>query len=277
MGEEYLMGCFSLEGQVAVITGGSGVLGRHLALALAQAGAQVAVLGRRAETVTRVAEDIQAAGGQAVGFACDVTDHAALVETSHKITERFGPLDILVNGAGGNAPAATTAPERTFFNLEKEAVETVFQLNFTGTFLSCQVFGQAMATRGRGCIVNISSMAALRPLTNVVAYSAAKAALTNLTQWLAVHLAQQYSPHIRVNALAPGFFLTEQNRFLLTNESDGSFTPRGQAILAQTPARRLGVPEDLTGTLLWLVSPAARFVTGIVVPVDGGFSAFSGV
>lgn len=274
---EYLQSLFSLYDKTAVITGGGGVLGRALALALARAGAKVVVISLHVQSAQKVAEAIQAEGQQALALACDVTDSAALAEAYQLITSEFGPIDILVNGAGGNQPQATTSPARPFFQLAPEALEQAYKLNFMGTLLPSQIFGQGMVERGQGCIVNISSMAALRTITNVVAYSAAKSAVTNFTQWLAVHMAQQYSPHIRVNALAPGFFLTEQNRFLLTNERDGSYTPRGQAILAHTPAQRMGVPEDLVSTLLWLVSPASAFVTGVVVPVDGGFSIFSGV
>lgn len=274
---EYLQSMFSLRDKTAVITGGGGVLGSALALALARAGARVVIISLHAQSAQKVAEAIQAEGQQALALACDVTDRAALAEAYQLIKQTFGSVDILVNGAGGNRPQATASPTQPFFQLDPEALEQAYNLNFMGTLLPCQIFGQGMVERGQGCIVNISSMAALRTITNVVAYSAAKSAVTNFTQWLAVHMAQQYSPHIRVNALAPGFFLTEQNRYLLTNEHDGSYTPRGLAILAHTPAQRLGAPEDLVSTLLWLVSPASSFVTGVVVPVDGGFSTFSGV
>src|SRR5438874_5335924 len=196
-----------------------------------------------------------------------------MVRLRYNITRRytksplktFGPIDILINAAGGNSPQATTSAERSFFDLDLQGVDSVFGLNFMGTFLSCQVFGRGMAERGQGCIVNVASMNALRPLTRIPAYSAAKAAVANFTQWLAVYMAQEYSPRIRVNAMAPGFFLTEQNRYLLI-DADGKLTPRGQAIISHTPEGRLGAPEDLAGTLLWLVSPASAFVTGIVVP-----------
>ena len=268
---------FNIQGQTAVITGGSGVLGRTMAQALARAGANVVILSLHAETSEKVAREIVGDGGQALGIACDVTDRSSLEDALERVVSAFGSVDILVNGAGGNRPLATTAPERSFFDLDTHAIQEVFELNFTGTLLSCQVFGRIMAERGQGCIVNIASMNSLRPLTRIPAYSAAKAAIVNFTQWLAVHMAQEYSPHIRVNALAPGFFLTEQNRFLLLDEQSGGYTSRGQSILAHTPANRLGEPDDLVGTLLWLISPASTFVTGIVVPVDGGFSAFSGV
>ncbi|HLJ80924.1 MAG TPA: SDR family oxidoreductase [Ktedonobacterales bacterium] len=267
---------FDVRGLTAVITGGSGQLGRAMSSALAQAGAQVAILGRHAETAQTVAEVIQAESGSAIGIACDVLSRAALEHARAQVTSALGPADILINAAGGNAPAATTSPEQTFFDLDAEAADHVFGLNFTGTFQSCQVFGRDMAARGQGCIVNVASMSAVRPLTRVPAYSAAKAAVVNFTQWLAVHMAQEYSPRIRVNALAPGFFLTEQNHYLLM-DAGGNLTPRGQAIISHTPAGRLGQPKDLVGTLLWLVSPASAFVTGAVIPVDGGFSAFGGV
>src|SRR6266480_6754259 len=268
---------FDVRGRTAVITGGSGHFGRAMALALAQAGAQVAILGRHIETARSVAEAIEAEGGSALGIACDVLSRDSLEQSREHITNAIGKVDILINAAGGNSPAATTSNDQSFFDLDTEAFNSVFGLNCTGTFQSCQVFGRGMAERGQGCIVNVTSMSALRPLTRVPVYSAAKAAIANFTQWLAVHMAQEYSPRIRVNALAPGFFLTEQNRFLLTDASSGAMTPRGAAILHHTPMARLGEPEDLVGTLLWLVGPASSFVTGIVVPVDGGFSAYSGV
>lgn len=269
--------CFDVRGRTAVITGGSGHLGRVMAAGLAQAGAQVAILGRHAETVNKVAEAIQAKGGSALGVIADVTNRASLEQSQEQISKVFGPVDILIDAAGGNSPQATTTAERSFFELETEAVIRVFGLNFTGTFQSCQVFGRGMAERKQGCIVNITSMSGLRPLTRVPAYSAAKAAVIDFTVWLAVHMAKEYSSGIRVNALAPGFFLTDQNRYLMVDAHSGTMTPRGQAILDHTPMGRLGVPEDLVGTLLWLVSPASSFVTGTVIPVDGGFSAFGGV
>ena len=268
---------FDVRGRTAVITGGSGHFGRAMALALAQAGVQVAILGRHAETAKTVAEAIQAEGGSALGIACDVLSRASLEQSREQVTSAFGPVDILINAAGGNSPAATTSTEQSFFDLDAEAANRVTDLNFAGTFQSCQVFGRGMADRGQGCIVNVTSMSALRPLTRVPAYGAAKAAVANFTQWLAVYMAQEYSPLIRVNALAPGFFLTEQNRYLMVDAQSGAITPRGQTIIDHTPMGRLGAPEDLLGTLLWLVSPASAFVTGVVIPVDGGFSSFSGV
>jgi len=268
---------FSLRGQTAFVAGGSGVLGSAMARGLSRAGARVAIAGRRVAACEQVAAAIRADGGEALGVACDVLDRASLEAAQQEVEEVFGPVEILVNAAGGNAPGATTTAEQLFFALERASVSAVLGSNFEGTFLSCQVFGRAMAQRRQGCIVNIASMSALRPLTRIVAYSAAKAAVVNFTQWLAVHLAQEYSPRIRVNALAPGFFLTEQNRYLLTDRQSGEWTPRGQAILAHTPMGRLGEPDDLIGTLVWLVSPASAFVTGAVIPIDGGFAAYSGV
>jgi NAD(P)-dependent dehydrogenase (short-subunit alcohol dehydrogenase family) len=267
---------FDVRGRTAVITGGSGHLGRAMASALAQAGVQVAILGRHLETAQTVAQSIEAEGGKALAVACDVLDRGSLEHSQQQITSALGPVDMLINAAGGNSPSATTSAEQRFFDLDTQAVTRVFGLNFTGTFQSCQIFGRGMAQRGQGCIVNITSMSGLRPLTRVPAYSAAKAAIVNFTQWLAVHMAQEYTPAIRVNALAPGFFLTEQNHYLMLDAA-GKLTARGQTIVDHTPMGRLGTPEDLPGTLLWLVSPASAFVTGVVIPVDGGFSSFSGV
>jgi NAD(P)-dependent dehydrogenase (short-subunit alcohol dehydrogenase family) len=268
---------FNVAGLTAVITGGSGYLGSAMAQGMAQAGVKVGIISRQAERSGNVVERIRAGGHQAMSVACDVLDRTSLERALELVSRTFGPVDILVNAAGGNSPRATTSAEFGFFDLDMQAVSDVFGLNFMGTFQACQVFGRAMAERGQGCIVNVSSMSGLRPLTRVPSYSAAKAAVANFTQWLAVHMAQEYGARIRVNSLAPGFFLTEQNRFLLTNARDGGMTPRGRAIIEHTPAGRLGTPEDLVGTLLWLISPASAFVTGVVVPVDGGFSAFSGV
>lgn len=263
--------------RTVAITGGSGVLGSAMARGLARGGMRVAVLGRRATACDEVAATIHAEGGEAIGVACDVLDPASLAAAVERVATTLGPADVLVNAAGGNRPEATTGAQRSLFDLAPAEVAAVFELNFLGTFLSCQAFARAMAERGEGCIVNIASMAALRPLTRVVAYGAAKAAVVNLTQWLAVHMAMEYAPRIRVNAIAPGFFLTEQNRYLLTDAATGELTPRGQAILAHTPAGRLGTPDDLIGTLRWLIGPGAAFVTGVVVPVDGGFSAYAGL
>jgi len=268
---------FTLSGATAVVMGGGGVLGGALARGLALAGAQVAVVGRRVEPAQAVVEAIHAAGGAAAAYACDALDYAALARTADAIAGDLGPVGVLVNAAGGNSAQATTTPDQPFFDLDTEAMRGVFDGNLLTTIVPCQVFGKGMAGRGRGAIVNIASMSGIRPLTRIPAYSAAKAAVVNFTQWLAVHMAQEYSAGIRVNALAPGFFLTEQNRYLLTDRATGAPTPRAQTILAHTPMGRLGEPSDLVGALLWLASPASAFVTGIVVPVDGGFAAFGGV
>jgi NAD(P)-dependent dehydrogenase (short-subunit alcohol dehydrogenase family) len=264
---------FNVHGKVAVVTGGAGVLCAAMCQELAAAGALVAVLDVRLEPATDLAACLC---NGAIGVECNVLDKASLEAAAEKVVRAFGRVDILVNGAGGNKPQATTTPAQSFFDLPADVLRWVFDLNLMGTILPSQVFGKTMATQRSGVIINISSMNSFRPLTRIAAYSAAKAGVSNFTQWLAVHMAQEYSPQIRVNAIAPGFFVGDQNRSLLLNE-DGSLTPRGQQIMSHTPVARFGVPEDLLGTLLWLVSPASNFVTGIVVPVDGGFSAFSGV
>jgi NAD(P)-dependent dehydrogenase (short-subunit alcohol dehydrogenase family) len=215
--------------------------------------------------------------GRASIVYADVLQPETLAQAADTIGQTLGPVDALINAAGGNRPEATTTAERSFFDLPPEALRVVTDLNLLGTILPSQAFGRQMAERGEGVILNVTSMSAFRPLTRIAGYSAAKAAVSNFTQWLAVHMAQSYSPRIRVNALAPGFFMTEQNRFLLTDAATGELTPRGQSILAHTPMGRFGAPEDLLGAMLWLLSPASAFVTGIVVPIDGGFSAFSGV
>jgi len=268
---------FNIKGKTIVITGAGGVLCGTMARALAGAGAKVAVLDLRKEAAVKVANDIKADGGEAVAIKCDVLKKDSLQAAKKEIKAKFGKIDILINGAGGNKKEATTSAELPFFDLPAEAVRFVFELNFIGTLMATQVFGKEMAKNNSGIILNISSMASLRPLTGVLAYSAAKAAINNFTQWLAVHICQNYSKNIRVNAIAPGFFLTEQNRFLLTDEKSGKATSRAKTIIKHTPMGRFGQPEDLVGTVLWLLSDAAKFVTGIVVPVDGGFSAFSGV
>lgn len=267
---------FSLQDQIAVVTGGTGTLGSAIARGLAAAGATVALLGRRAEVAQQLAEEIRQSGGQALPLPADVLDRTSLLHARDQLLATYGRVDILVNCAGGNKAAATIVGQHTFFNMEPAAFEEVIALNLTGTLLPSQIFAEPMAKQGQGCLINISSMAAQRPLTRVLGYGNAKAAIDNFTQWLAVELAQKYGPGLRVNAIAPGFFIGEQNRNLLLNE-DGSYSPRGQQIITHTPLGRFGQADELIGTAVWLASPAARFVTGIVVPVDGGFSAFSGV
>jgi NAD(P)-dependent dehydrogenase (short-subunit alcohol dehydrogenase family) len=277
-----------LKGQVAVITGGGGILCSVMAKAMAECGAKVAILDLRPEFAQKAADEINASGGQAAAFACNVLEKASIEAAHARIKAAFGPVDILINGAGGNHPKGTTSKEfltledvaqkkegvTTFYDLTAEGVQFVFNLNFLGTFLPTQVFSLDMVLKRRGNIINVSSMNAFRPLTKIPAYSAAKAGVSNFTQWLAMHFSRA---GVRVNALAPGFFLTDQNRALLT-AADGSLTPRGNTIVSHTPLGRFGKPEDLVGALLWLLSDeASGFVTGQVVPVDGGFSAFSGV
>ncbi len=277
-----------LAGKVAVVTGGGGILCSVMAEALAECGAKVAILDLRKEAADQVAAAIKAKGGAAMGVACNVLERASIETAEKEVRAAYGPCDILINGAGGNNPKGTTSNEqmskadltntnpdiKTFFDLDPKGIEFVFNLNFLGSLLPTQVFSRAMAENGRGVIINISSMNAFKPLTKIPAYSAAKAAVSNFTQWLAVHMAPM---GIRVNAIAPGFFLTDQNRALLTTP-DGGLTPRSHKILNHTPMAKFGEPADLLGALLWLTSDkAAGFVTGTVIPIDGGFSAYSGV
>ncbi len=277
MNQNYLSKLFQLQDKVAVLTGGGGVLCSTMSKALAQTGVNVVVLDLVLELAQNVVDEIKSNGGDAFAVQCDVLDKTRIEKAAESILDKFGRVDILINGAGGNKKEATTSPDLSFFDLPSDAIHWVFNLNLLGTLLPSQVFGQNMVEQGEGVILNISSMSAFQPLTRIPAYSGAKAAVSNFTQWLAVHMAQEYSPDIRVNALAPGFFLTEQNRFLLTNADSGDLTLRGQTIIDHTPQRRFGSPGDLLGAMFWLLSPASQFVTGIVVPVDGGFSAFSGV
>ncbi len=268
---------FRVENKVAVVTGGAGALCAAMCRALAEGGVKIAVLDLRQDLAESLASELRTDGAEAIGLACNVLEKASVEAAAGETLARFGKVDILINGAGGNKPQATTNAEQSFFDLPAEAVRWVFDLNLMGTILPSQVFGKIMAAQKEGVILNISSRNAFRPLTRIPAYSAAKAGVSNFTQWLAVHMAQEYSPNIRVNAIAPGFFLTEQNRFLLTDKDTGNLTSRGQTIINHTPMGRFGAPDDLLGTVFWLLSPASAFVTGIVVPVDGGFSAFSGV
>ncbi len=274
-----------LQNKVAVVTGGAGVLGSAFAKELARAGAKVAIMNRTAEKAQTVVDAIRAAGGEAIAVPCNVLDQAAVEKAAAVVKEKLGPCDILLNAAGGNHPSGVSAKEffqpevenplqGTFFELKAEGFQSVFELNFMGTFIPTQVFAVQMLGRPGTTVINVSSMSAYHPLTKVAAYSAAKAAINNITEWMAVHLA---SAGIRVNAIAPGFFLTDQNRALLTNP-DGSLTPRADKIITHTPMKRFGVPQDLLGTLLWLADEnVSGFVTGVVVPVDGGFNAYAGV
>lgn len=267
---------FELQGKVAVITGAGGVICSVMARELAKQGVKVALLDIMVEQAQAVADDICRQGGEAIACKANVLDPESLAQARDKVVEHFGTVDILINGAGGNKKQATTSPEMSFFELEPDAIRWVFDLNVTGAVLTTQAFGKELVRNGKGNVINIASMASYLPLTNTVAYSGAKAAVANFTQWMAVHFNQNYSKEIRVNAIAPGFLLTQQNRFLLTNE-DGSATERGQKVIAKTPMGRYGQPEELCGAVMWLCSEAASFVNGAVIPVDGGFAAYWGV
>lgn len=267
---------FNVSGQVAIITGGAGVLGGAMADGLAEAGVKVGILGRTAEKVHKKVEEIEEAGGQAVALVADVLDQSQLEDARQKVVDLWGHIDILLNVAGGNRAGATIGPDQNFFDLSLNDFDSVVSLNLKGTVLPTFVFAAQMAKQGQGNIINISSMTAQQPFTRVVGYSASKAAVDNFTKWLAVEMATKYSEKIRVNAIAPGVFIGEQNRSLLLDEHN-QLTARGNTIIEQTPMGRFGEPKELAGTAIWLCSPAASFITGIVIPVDGGFSAFSGV
>lgn len=273
------MDLFSLGGKTAVVLGGAGILGVSISEGLACAGATVVVCDLSEERVESTVGMLTAGGAKASGYRVDAMNEASLHEVCERITREFGAVDVLINAVGGNRPEATCFDSEGFFDAPVSALRNVVDLNlFGGAILPAQVFGRCMAAQpGGGSIINISSMCAFRPLTWVVGYSAAKAAVSNFTQWLAVCLAQSGHTNVRVNAIAPGFFLTEQNRFLLTDKESGELTARGQSIIGHTPMGRFGDPSDLNGAILWLASEASRFVTGIIVPIDGGFSAFSGV
>ena len=265
---------FDITGKVVVITGGTGVLGKAIAKYLAQEGAKVVILGRRAEAGNAIVADIKAAGGEAMFLTTDVMKQEVLEQNLADIVAAYGRVDSLLNAAGGNMPGATIAPDGTFFDLKPEEFQKVLDLNLTGTVIPSQVFLKQMVKQGEGTIVNFSSMAAFRPMTRVAGYAAAKAGISNFTAFLATEVAKKFGEKIRVNAIAPGFFLTEQNRTLLTNP-DGSWTQRGADVIRQTPFGRMGEPEELCGTIHYLISDASKFVTGTVAVVDGGFNTFA--
>ena len=265
------------EGKVAVVTGAGGAIGGEIALALAREGAHVAIWDIRSDAAHRAAGRIADSGRTALAMACDVCSREAVESSTAAVVERFGTIDILVNCAGGSVKPATTSPELDFFHIEPEALRAAFDLNLLSAVIPCQVVGEVFAARGAGVVLNVSSIAGDRPLSRAVAYCGAKAALNSFTQWLAVHMAREYSPRIRVNAVAPGFILSEQNRFLLVEEATGELTERGRRIMAAVPMARFGEAAEITGAALWLLSDQASFVTGAIVPVDGGFSACSGV
>ena len=274
-----------LKGKVCVITGG-GVIGSAIAEVLASAGVKVAILDIKPDAALSLAQGLSARHGvECAGIGCSVLDRSSIESAAAEVESKLGPVDILINGAGGNSPEATTkfeevnasninSPESTFFGLKMEGFQKVFDLNFIGTVLPSMVFGEKMVKSGKGVILNISSMNSFRPLTKIPAYSAAKASVNNFTQWLAVHFAKT---GVRVNAIAPGFFLTKQNKFLLTDENTGNLTPRGEKIISNTPMGKFGEPEDLQGAVMFLCSDISAFVTGICIPVDGGYSAYGGV
>lgn len=268
---------FDVKDKCIVVTGGAGVLCGEMCRQLAAAGAKICVVDYDVMRANELCKEIEATGGFAIPVKANVLDKAELEEAFSCALQSLGRIDALINGAGGNRKEATTGDDMSFFDMPADALRFVFDLNFLGTLLPCQVFGKYMAQQGEGIILNVSSMSALQPLTKIAGYSAAKAAVNNFTQWLAVHMCQNYSKDIRVNAIAPGFFLTKQNKFLLTDEQTGELTARGKTIVDHTPMSRFGNPEELVGTVQWLLSDASKFVTGIVVPIDGGFSAFSGV
>ncbi len=267
---------FDISKKVAVITGGGGILCSVMAKELALLGVKVAVMDIDADKAQLVADEIVASGGEAMGLGVDVLSNDSLKEAKDAVLQRFNKIDILINGAGGNKPAATTSPSLKFFDMPQDALQWVVNLNLMGTIYATQVFGEVMAKQKSGSIINISSMAAYTPLTNTIAYSAAKSAISNFTQWMSVHFSQEYSANIRVNAIAPGFLHTQQNHFLLVDES-GKPTQRGGKIIAGTPMGRYGKPEELIGGVVYLCSDSASFVTGIVLPIDGGYNAYSGV
>jgi NAD(P)-dependent dehydrogenase (short-subunit alcohol dehydrogenase family) len=267
---------FDVKDKTIVITGGAGIICSEMARSLGSLGAKIAVLDLSEKAMESLSKELSEKKIEHIVIKTNVLEKEQLIKAKEETLSKFGKIDVLINGAGGNHPSATTSKEKSFFELPQDSIQWVFNLNFLGTFLASQIFGEYFAEKGEGQIINISSMNAFRPLTNIPAYSAAKAAVSNFTQWLAVHMNHNYSKKIRVNAIAPGFLLTNQNRFLLTNE-DGSLTARGNKILEHTPMERFGTPEDLISTVIWLISDKSAFVNGIVVPIDGGFSAYSGV
>lgn len=267
---------FDVKDKTIVITGGAGIICSEMARTLGSLGANIVVLDLSESAMEKLSKELSEKNIKHIVLKTNVLEKEQLLKAKEETILNFGKIDVLINGAGGNHPSATTSKEKSFFELPQDAVQWVFNLNFLGTFLASQVFGEYFAEKGEGQIINISSMNAFRPLTNIPAYSAAKAAVSNFTQWLAVHMNHNYSKKIRVNAIAPGFLLTNQNKFLLTND-DGSLTTRGNKILEHTPMERFGTPQDLISTILWLISEKSSFVNGIVVPIDGGFSAYSGV
>lgn len=266
-----------IEGKVCVITGGSGVLGSEIAKTIGKNGGCVAILARGEEKLQKTSDELAGLDINHLTVSASVVNRQELESAAKTVYDEYGQIDVLINAAGGNKPEATTGPDTSFFDLPKSGFEDVLNVNFVGTVLASQAFGKYMIEQEEGVILNISSMNAFTPLTKIPAYSSAKAAVSNFTKWLAVHISHNHSQDIRINAIAPGFFLTEQNRYLLIDENTGEYTDRGRAIINHTPLRRFGTPQDLSTTVLWLLSPGSEFIHGAVIPVDGGFSAFSGV
>jgi NAD(P)-dependent dehydrogenase (short-subunit alcohol dehydrogenase family) len=272
----YLEGLFNLKGKTVVLTGGGGVLAGAIGGGFAKVGANVVFADLHESSATQAADIIKKAGGEALGIEMNVLDRASLEAGRDKVLDKYGRVDVLINAAGGNMPGATIEPDKTVFDLKLEDMDKVTTLNFKGTVLPSLIFGKVMADQKEGAMINISSMAAIQSITRVVGYSAAKAAVSNFTQWMAMEMAMKFGEKIRVNAIAPGFFIGKQNRALLTND-DGSYTERGNQVINKTPMKRFGVPEELIGACLYLAGDGAVFVTGVVLPIDGGFSSFSGV
>jgi NAD(P)-dependent dehydrogenase (short-subunit alcohol dehydrogenase family) len=276
MSTPYINQLFSLHTKTAIITGGTGVLGSAMVRGLAAAGANVVIIGRRKEAAEQLATELNQVGHHAMGLSADVLKRDQLESARQQTLQKFGSIDILVNAAGGNVAGATIPPDKNFLDLNMDDFQQVVDLNLLGTVLPSQVFCEPMVKQKKGVIINISSMASFRPITRIVGYAAAKSAVHSFTEWMAIEMAKKFGEGIRVNAIAPGFFITEQNRALLTNP-DGSYTARGESVIANTPFGRFGKPEELIGTLVWLCSDGAAFVTGVDVPVDGGFNVFCGV
>ena len=273
---DYLKSLFNVKEKVAVLTGGGGILAREMAKGFAKAGAKIVLLDINEENLNKTVDEIKNQETEIIGLKCNVLDEENIREVNKQIVKKFNRIDILVNAAGGNMTGATIGINQNFFDLKIDDFKKVTDLNLNGTVLPTLVFGKTMADQKNGSIINVSSMSSTRVITRVVGYSAAKAAVDNFTRWMAVEMAQKFGSTLRVNAIAPGFLLTDQNRSLLTNE-DNSLTDRGKAIIDLTPFKRFGEPDELIGTVLWLASDASKFVSGIIVPIDGGFSAFSGV
>ena len=268
---------FDIKNKVVVVTGASGFIGSEISCSLAEVGCKVTLLFNNNSPSEEIITRLSKSNSDFEIFKCDVTNDEDIISCKDKILNKFGTIDALINCAGGNHPDATTGSENSFFNIPADAFEWVIKLNLMGSIRPCQIFGKEFAKNKKGNILNISSMAAIRPLTKIPAYSSSKAAINSFTKWLSVHMAKEYSKDIRVNAIAPGFFLSKQNKFLLINEKTGKYTERGNSIIENTPMKKFGNPKELVSTVIWLLSDHSNFITGVIVPVDGGFDAFGGV